>query len=101
MRFNGSIQPMDYKNPTFRDFRFFFNKEVTLSGINSIRVEVMDPDERLNPGMPKIAYANYTSTDVDDRIVGSVFWAIEQDRFKGTTLVARVRLESGKNKKEE
>ena len=92
MKFNGSIQPMNYKNPTFKDFRFFFNKEVVLSGINSIRVEVIDPDETLNPGMPRVAYANYTSTDVDDRIVGNVYWSIEQDRLKGTVLVAKVYL---------
>lgn len=92
---------MDYKNPRFRDFRFFFNKETIWSGVDHIRVEVMDPDETLNPGMPRVGYANYTSTDVDDRIVESVFWSIEKgDSFEGTTLVAKVYLRSEKNKKE-
>lgn len=102
MRFNGSLQPMTYKNPTFRDFRFFFNKEVTMSGIDSLRVEVLDPDDPLNPKIPKVCFANYTPSDVDDRIVDNVFWSIEEgDRFEGTTLVARVYLRSEKNKKEE
>ena len=91
MYHNGSIQKLDFKNPQFKDLRFFFNKNICFA--DSLRVELIDPDDKLNPKIPKVCFANYTPSSYDERIVDWCYWNIEKG-FEGDTIVIRVYLKS-------
>ena len=87
---NGSTQKLDFKNPQFKDLRFFFNKNVCF--VYSLRVELIDPDDKLNPKIPKVCFANYTPSEYDERIVDMCLWSIEQEP-EGITIVVKVYLQ--------
>ena len=99
---NGAIVSYDnFIKPTYKQFRFLFNKNVTLGGINSICVLTYDPDAELNPQLPRVCYANYTPSQYDHRIIDWCTWHIEFGKRlldPQITLVVEIHLQSEKSK---
>lgn len=97
MHENGAIVSTDFQKPTVEQFRFMFNSNITLVGIDSICVMLYDPDEKLNPKIARVCYANYTPCPYDKRIIDYCTWRIEFGKRlldPKITLIAEIHLKS-------